>query len=244
MSLADTLTSARTRLGDARLEFRCCDTDFTVQMTGYRAEVAAERARQTALSLEAELNAFDSESEVARLNRTGRVENEHVARLVRRRPRVSERTDGVFDIQQGAVEHDLKAYLRGDRKTVSATVRDRIGARRRRSRRHRRRNSTSTALAEGLHRRSRGPLRDGAGPTRLRQRRWRYVAADWPDRCRESVRDSRPLKVLETDWSVATSGTIAGSADGIDSRLRSDERAAGCTPRVGHCGRKTRLHGG
>ncbi|TMT81443.1 FAD:protein FMN transferase [Haloterrigena sp. H1] len=215
MSLADTLTSARTRLGDARLEFRCCDTDFTVQMTGYRAEVAAERARQTALSLESELNAFDSESAVARLNRTGRVENEHVARLVRRGLEYSERTDGVFDIQQGSVEHDLKAYLRGDRKTVSATF------------------ETGSVRVDGdlvvteteldLNGLAKGYIVDHAAAAATGPGRRGFVSGGGdmspptgPIAVESPYGDSRPLKVLETDWNVATSGNYHRERDGID----------------------------
>ena len=215
MSLADTLTSARARLGDARLGFRCCDTDFTVQMTGYRAEVAAERARETALSLEAELNAFDSKSAVARLNRTGRVENEHVSRLVRRGLEYSERTDGVFDIQQGAVEHDLKAYLRGDRKTVSATF------------------ETGSVRVDGdlvvteteldLNGLAKGYIVDHAAASATGPGRRGFVSGGGdmspptgPIAVESPYGDSRPLKVLETDWNVATSGNYRRERDGID----------------------------
>ncbi|QCC61701.1 FAD:protein FMN transferase [Natrinema thermotolerans] len=215
MSLADSLTAARTRLGDARLEFRCCDTDFVVRTTGYHANAAAERARETALSLEAELNAFDPESTVARLNRTGRVENEHVARLVRRGLEYGERTDGVFDIRQGAVEHDLKAYLRGDRESISpafetGSVRidgDRV--------------VTETELdLNGL---AKGYIVDRATATAAGPGRRGFVSGGGdmsPPTGTIAVEspygDSRPLKILDTDWNVATSGGYRRERDGVD----------------------------
>jgi len=215
MSLVDTLSAARTRLGDARLEFRCCDTDFTIHTTGYRAESAAERARKTALSLEAELDAFDPDSAVARLNQTGCVENEHVARLVRRGLAYGERTDGVFDIRQGAVEHDLKAYLRGDRETVSATFEtgsvrvdgDRV--------------VTETELdLNGL---AKGYIVDRAAAAVSGPGRRGFVSGGGdmspptgPIAVESPYGDSRPLKVLETDWNVATSGGYRRERDGVD----------------------------
>ena len=215
MSLVDTLSAARTRLGDATLEFRCCDTDFTIRTTGYRAETAAERARETALSLEGTLDAFDPDSAVARLNRTGCVENEHVARLVRRGLAYGDRTDGVFDIRQGAVEHDLKAYLRGDRETVSATFEtgavrvdgDRV--------------VTETALdLNGL---AKGYIVDTAVAVAAGPGRRGFVSGGGdmspptgPIAVESPYGDSRPLKVLETDWNVATSGNYHRERDGVD----------------------------
>ncbi|ELY67429.1 FAD:protein FMN transferase [Natrinema versiforme] len=215
MSLGDTLAAARTRLGDARLEFACCDTEFTVRVTGFRADIAAERARETALSLAADLDAFDPESVVARLNRTGRVENEHVARLVRRGLEYGERTDGVFDVRQGAVEHELKAYLRGDREAVSATFEtgsvrvdgDRV--------------VTETALdLNGL---AKGYIVDRATAAVSGPGRRGFVSGGGdmspptgPIAVESPYGDSRPLTVLETDWNVATSGGYRRERDGID----------------------------
>ncbi len=106
-----------TRLGSARLEFDCCDTEFVVHVEGPRAEGAARRARDRALALEAQLDAFDETSAVARLNREGRVENEHVAAVVRRGLEYARRTDGAFDVRHGETEHAVKEYIRdgGDR---------------------------------------------------------------------------------------------------------------------------------
>ncbi|QFU84806.1 FAD:protein FMN transferase [Natronorubrum aibiense] len=215
MSLADTLTAARTRLGDVRLEFRCCDTDFVIRMTGYRADVAAELARETALSLEAELDAFDPESAVARLNRTGRVENEHVARLVRRGLEYGKHTDGIFDIRQGAVEHDLKAYLRGDRESISATFKTgsvRVDG-----------NRVVTETELDLNGLAKGYIVDRVAAAAVGPGRRGFVSGGGdmsPPTGLVAVEspygDSRPLKVLETDWNVATSGGYRRERDGVD----------------------------
>src|SRR6056297_1386079 len=109
------LASAYDRLGETRLEFGCCDTTFRVHPSGVRAASGAAAARRTAAELEATLDAFDPESAVSRLNDRGSVRNPHVARIVRRGLEYAGRTGGVFDIRQGRLEHDLKAYLRGDR---------------------------------------------------------------------------------------------------------------------------------
>ncbi|WP_254761537.1 FAD:protein FMN transferase [Natrinema marinum] len=218
MSLAETLTAARTRLGDASLTFRCCDTEFVVRTTGYRADAAAERARRTALSLEAELDAFDPESAVARLNRTGSVENEHVARLVRRGLEYAERTGGVFDIRQGAVEHDLKAYLRGDRADLAASFDtdsdgavgvdgDRVDA----------------EVELDLNGLAKGYIVDRAAAAAAGPGRRGFVSGGGdmspptgPVAVESPYGDARPLRVLETDWNVATSGGYRRRRGGVD----------------------------
>ncbi|WP_264781631.1 FAD:protein FMN transferase [Haladaptatus sp. T7] len=108
-------------VGEATASFDCCDTTFRIHADGVRAELACERAKDTALRLERQLDAFDESSQVARLNRSGRVTNAHVARIVRRGLAYYERTGGVFDIHHGTIEHELKAYIRGDSSTVSET---------------------------------------------------------------------------------------------------------------------------
>ncbi len=107
-------------LGESIRSFRCCDTDFTVSATGVGASGAVDRARGRALDLEAQLNAFDHESDVSELAEIGRVENHHVARIVRRGLEYLDRTDGVFDIRHGDVERAVKAYIRGDTESDDA----------------------------------------------------------------------------------------------------------------------------
>ena len=115
------LASVYERFGDTHREFNCCDTTFRIQATGVRADAAVTATRETAELLEAQLNAFDEASAVSQLNRKNEVTNEHVARIVRRGLEYYDRTDGVFDIHQGRVEHDLKAFLRGDSDALPAT---------------------------------------------------------------------------------------------------------------------------
>lgn len=112
------LADVAARLGAASTTFECCDTTFTVEVSGPGAQRALDRAERTARRLEAQLDAFDDDSAVARLNDTGHVENEHVARVVRRALALSDRTDGAFDVRRGQLEHALKQYLRGDTATV------------------------------------------------------------------------------------------------------------------------------
>ena len=114
MTVTNALAGVRERLGSANVAFDCCDTRFEVSATGHGAESAVERAKRTALTLAEQLNAFDDGSAVARLNATGRVENEHVARVVRRGLAYCDRTDGAFAVRRGDFEHDLKAYLRSE----------------------------------------------------------------------------------------------------------------------------------
>lgn len=78
------LSSIRDHRGANRREFRCCDTQFVMHGAGIRTAAGVGAAQRTARRLEATLNAFDEESAVAHLNRSGTVENEHVARVVRR----------------------------------------------------------------------------------------------------------------------------------------------------------------
>ncbi len=116
------------RLGHATATLECCDTTVTIEVRGPGAERACDRAQSRARTLEAQLDAFSGDSAVARLNETGRVENEHVARVVRRALDVHDRTDGAFDVRRGRFEHALKAFLRGDRETcpdfeaIAATI--------------------------------------------------------------------------------------------------------------------------
>ncbi|WP_254524750.1 FAD:protein FMN transferase [Natrinema caseinilyticum] len=215
MSLSDTVIAARTRLGDARSTFRCCDTDFVVKTIGYRADTGADHARRVALSLESELDAFDSESDVSRLNRTGRVENEHVARLVRRGLEYHERTGGVFDIQQGAVEHDLKAYLRGDRDAPSESFDSgsvRVDGHR-----------VVTDVELDLNGLAKGYIVDRAAAAASGPGRRGFVSGGGdmspptgPVAVESPYGDARPLKILETEWNVATSGGYRRRRDGID----------------------------
>lgn len=111
------LSSVHTRLGEAHREFDCCDTEFVVDGSGAQAVSGVDAAQDVAERLESVFNAFDDESAVSRLNRYETVRNEHVARVVRRGMAYHERTDGAFDIRQDRIEHDLKAFIRGDRQS-------------------------------------------------------------------------------------------------------------------------------
>jgi len=209
------LDAAFERAGAASREFGCCDTTFRVDVSGVRAGAAAAAARRTAEALEDQLDAFDADSAVARLNDRGDVENEHVARLVRRGLEYYERTDGVFDVHQGAVEHRLKAYLRGADDEVperfdTGTV-DVSGRR------------VSTDVELDLNGLAKGYVVDRAAEALDGLGRRGFVSGGGdmsppvgPVGVESPYGDRKPLKVLETPWAVATSGSYRRERAGTD----------------------------
>lgn len=210
-----TLAPVYERLGATRQEFRCCDTDFVVQTAGVRTRTVADAARETVETLESRLNAFDDGSAVSQLNRTGSVTDVHVARLVQRGLEYYERTDGVFDIHQGRIEHELKSFIRGDTDHQpetfdTGTVRvddDRV--------------ETETRLdLNGL---AKGYIVDRAAATLAGLGREGFVSGGGdlspptgPIAIDSPYGDETPLKVLDTEWNVATSGTYRRTRDGLD----------------------------
>jgi thiamine biosynthesis lipoprotein len=200
---------------DTHREFSCCDTTFHVQATGIRADTAVTAARNTAESLEAQLNAFSGTSAVTRLNHDGEVTNEHVARIVRRGLEYYDRTDGVFDIHQGRVEHDLKAFLRGDRDTLPSTFDTgtvRVDD-----------ATVATDIELDLNGLAKGYIVDRTAETLAGLGRHGFVSGGGdmspptgPIAIESPYGDDTPLKVLETDWSVATSGGYRRSRNGTD----------------------------
>ncbi|WP_338742191.1 FAD:protein FMN transferase [Haloplanus salilacus] len=209
------LASVTERFGDAHREFGCCDTTFRIQATGIRADAAATAARETAESLEAQLNAFDEASAASRLNREGEVANEHVARIVRRGLEYNDRTGGVFDIHQGRVEHDLKTFSRGDSETPptafdTGTVR--VSG-----------SHVTTDVELDLNGLAKGYIVDRASEaiTGLGRRGFVSGGGDMspptgPIAIESPYGDDTPLKILDTDWYVATSGGYRRSRDGTD----------------------------
>ncbi|MFC6865237.1 FAD:protein FMN transferase [Halomicroarcula sp. GCM10025817] len=203
------------RFGDSHREFDCCDTTFRIQATGIRAETAVTGARETAESLEAQLNAFDETSAVSQLNRAGAVVNEHVARIVRRGLEYYDRTDEVFDIQQGRVEQDLKAYLRGDSDTLPETFDSGTvhvdGA------------TVTSDIELDLNGLAKGYIVDRTAETLAGLGRRGFVSGGGdlspptgPVAVESPYDDDMPLKVLHTDWHVATSGGYRRSRNGTD----------------------------
>jgi len=211
------LASVYEQFGDTHREFSCCDTTFLVRVAGVCADAAVTAARDTAASLEAQLDAFDRTSAVSRLNRDGEITNEHVARIVRRGLEYYDRTNGVFDIHQGRVEHDLKAFLRGDSDEVPATF------------------DTGTVLCDGdtvtvtsdieldLNGLAKGYIVDRTVETLTGLGRHGFVSGGGdmspptgPIAIESPYGDETPLKVLDTDWHVATSGGYRRSRNGTD----------------------------
>lgn len=202
-----------------RESFQCCDTTFEIAVSGIRATEAARRARETASGLEAQLDAFDPGSAVSRLNQTGRVENEHVAAIVERGLEYIERTDGRFDVRHGAVEHTLKAYLRGDTDEFDAAFGDGDG--------HVfvDGDTVRASVPLDLNGLAKGYIVDRATDALGGVGRRGYVngggdmtPATGPVAIESPYGDQKPLRIVETNWAIASSGNYnryRGNADHI-----------------------------
>jgi thiamine biosynthesis lipoprotein len=209
------LASVYGRFGDTHREFECCDTTFRIQATGVRAEAGATAARKTAESLEAQLDAFDVSSAVSRLNREGEVRNEHVARIVRRGFEYNDRTEGVFDIHQGRIEHDLKTFLRGDSETLPTEF-DAGNVQISES-------YVTTDVKLDLNGLAKGYIVDRASEALGGVGRCGFVSGGGdmspptgPVAIESPYGDDTPLKILDTDLYVATSGGYRRSRNGTD----------------------------
>ncbi|MFB6172348.1 MAG: FAD:protein FMN transferase [Haloarculaceae archaeon] len=215
------------RLGETTRTFDCCDTTFEVHAEGVRAAAAVDRAVRVARDLEGQLNAFDPESDVSALARDGEVTNRHVATLVRRAEEYEDRTGGVFSVRHGATERAVKAYIRegGDRPAETG-------------------DGEVTVAADGDTVTASGPLDlNGIAKGYLVDRA--YAALDGPGRrgyvngggdiagptgggvAVESPWGGDPLRVLDTDWSVATSGSYRRRRGGVDHIYRPRDDAVG-----------------
>jgi thiamine biosynthesis lipoprotein len=209
------LASIYERVGDARRQFRCCDTAFVAEATGVRADAAVAAAREAAVSLEAQLNAFDATSAVSQLNREGTVTNVHVARIVRRGLEYYDRTDGVFDVHQGRVEHALKAFLDGDADSLPETFDTGTI--------HVDGDSVTADVALDLNGLAKGYIVDEAAKTLDGLVRRGFVSGGGdvspptgPVAIESPYGDDAPLKTLDTDWHVATSGGYRREREGTD----------------------------
>lgn len=208
-------SAVATRLGHATASFDCCDTTFTIEVRGLGAERALDRARDRARTLEAQLDAFDDDSAVSYLNATGRVENRHVARLVRRGQALAERTDGAFDIRRGTLEHDVKRYIRGDSDVRPDTDSEKASVS----------VSGDTVETTGqvdLNGLAKGYIVDGAHAAAAGLGRRAFVSGggDMTPPLGvvgvESPWGGDHLAYLDTDWAVATSGGYRRQRDDVD----------------------------
>ncbi|MFB6121614.1 MAG: FAD:protein FMN transferase [Halobacteriaceae archaeon] len=220
------LERAYAAVGTASRSFECCDTDFEVHAEGLRAAGAVEAAVAVARDLEAQLNAFDESSAVARLAREGEVTNRHVATLVRRAREYERRTEGVFSVRHGADERDVKRFIDGEGgapgavgEAASVDVEDDTV----RATRPLDLNGIAKGyIVDRAHEALDGPARRGyvngggdiAGPT------GGGVAVENPW-------GGDSLRVLDTDWHVATSGSYRRQRKGVDHIYRPAEGAVG-----------------
>ncbi|MFB6183318.1 MAG: FAD:protein FMN transferase [Haloarculaceae archaeon] len=214
------------RVGTETRTFECCDTTFEVHAEGLRADPGVRAAMGVARDLEGQLNAFDPDSEVATLAYDGEVTNEHVATLVRRAREYEARTDGVFTVRHGTTERRVKRYLRdggevpdvddavatvsvdGDTVTASEPL-DLNGI-------------AKGYIVDRAYEALAGPGRRGyvngggdiAGPT------GGGVAIENPW-------GGDPLRVLDTDWAIATSGEYRRRRGGVDHIYRPDDGDVG-----------------
>lgn len=200
--------------------FHCCDTDWLVAAPGPRAADAVDLARREALRLESILNAFDARSAVATLNRDGRVTDPVVARVARRALELERRTEGVFSIQQGRLEHELKAFIRGGPPPAAATAANPV------------RVEGDTVLAAApvdLNGIAKGWMADRVAETLEAAGAPGFVDAGGDiARPRGRVHIDAPghagpaggsstysIATLQTTWNIATSGTTRRQRDGL-----------------------------
>jgi thiamine biosynthesis lipoprotein len=213
--MAETLGGLYEYIGQEVREFRCCDTEFVIQATGIRAVSAVDTVRRKIHHLEQQLDAFDDSSAVSKLNSKGEVQNEHIARLVNRGLEYYDRTNQLFDIHQGRVEQDLKAYLRGDEDTLPESF------------------ETGTITVEGdhvsadvpldLNGLAKGYIVDQAATTLQGLGRNGFVSGGGdmspptgPVAVESPYDDEKPLRTLDTNWAVASSGDYRRHRGGTD----------------------------
>lgn len=231
MSALDTLY---TTVGTETRTLDCCDTTFEIHGEGVRAARGVDAAVGVSRDLERQLNAFDPESDVATLVRDGAVTNEHVAAIVRRALIYEDRTDGVFTIRHGAAEHAIKGYIDGDDRATEPTA-DGAPADT---------GEAATVSVDGdtvtadrpldLNGIAKGYLVDRAYDALVGPGRRGYVNGGGDIAgptgggvAIESPWGGDPLRVLDTDWFVATSGAYKRRRGGVDHIYRPTENAVG-----------------
>lgn len=192
---------------EARLHFSCCDTRWLIHARGPDADAGVRRGESLARAFEARLSSFDERSAVSQLNREGRVEDPHVAALVARAQEYRARTGGVFDIAHGRWERAIKDVIRGQGETLPPTLPPRATYAVRASRVTASGPLDLNGLAKGyivdrvqqaLAANGLDALVDGGGD---------IAHPIGPVGIASPVGGDLILGVLDTDWSIATSGT-------------------------------------
>ncbi|MHB8604850.1 MAG: FAD:protein FMN transferase [Thermoplasmatota archaeon] len=196
-------------------DFTCCDTTWRIHARGARAAAAVAAARETTLELESRLNAFDPRSRVAALNRDGHVQDADVARLVARAEHYRVATKGVFDVARGALEHEIKAYIRGARETLPRDAR--------RARWHVDGDTVVTDAPLDLNGIAKGYIVDRAYAALRRAGADGFVDGGGDIACPTGPvaiaspdADRGPIGTLDTRWNVATSGNSKRRRGAVD----------------------------
>ena len=199
--------NASTTALEATLDFPCCDTQWRIRARdgSLGGRQVLQRARERVTQLAAVLDAFDQRSAIARLNREGTVEDEHVAALVTRGKEYHERTRGAFSIANGTWEQAIKRFIRGatDEAPSPAT-----------SARYRVRGAIVTTsapldlngLAKGYIVDRAQAVLDGAGVDGFVDGGGDIARPTGPVAIDTPSAPGRTLGVLDTRWNVATSG--------------------------------------
>ncbi len=106
-------------LGEFGVSFTCCDTQFNIYSKGINSRSTVKKAKKKAIDLENQLNSFDQKSDISKLNRDGIINNKNIVDIIKRGLEYHKKTNEVFDIAQGKAEKSIKKYIDGKKDSLS-----------------------------------------------------------------------------------------------------------------------------